>query len=83
MIKKMFYRKTIIIKVKKTNQTPEKVTITSSQSNNDFDNITSLTVPYSLVVSGSDYYVYLVTDEKKFQCWNDYIDLIKHCQILG
>ena len=58
-------QETIIIKVKKTNQTPEKVTITSSQSNNDFDNITSLTVPYSLVVSGSDYYVYLVTDEKE------------------
>lgn len=58
-------QETIIIKVKKTNQTPEKVTITSSQSNNDFDNFTSLTVPYSLVVSGDDYYVYLVTDEKE------------------
>ncbi len=58
-------QETIIIKVKKTNKTPEKVTITSSQSNNDFDNLTSLTVPYSLVVSGSDYYVYLVTDEKE------------------
>ena len=58
-------QETIIVKVKKTNQTPEKVTITSSQSNNDFDNITSLTVPYSLVVSGSDYYVYLVTDDKE------------------
>jgi len=58
-------QETIIIKVKKTNKTPEKVTITSSQSNNDFDNLTSLTVPYSLVVSGSDYYVYLVTDQKE------------------
>ena len=58
-------QETIIIKVKKTNQTPEKVTITSSQSNNDFDNLASLIVPYSLVVSGNDYYVYLVTDEKE------------------
>ena len=58
-------QETIIIKVEKTNQTPDKVTITSSQSNNDFDNLTSLTVPYSLVVSGDDYYVYLVTDEKE------------------
>ena len=58
-------QETIIIKVKKTNETPEKVTISSSQSNNDFDNLTSLTVPYSLVVSGSDYYVYLVTNEKE------------------
>lgn len=58
-------QETIIIKVKKIYQTPEKMTITSSQSNSDFDNITSLTVPYSLVVSGSDCYVYLVTDEKE------------------
>ena len=58
-------QETIIIKVEKTNKTPEKVTITSSQSNSDFDNLTSLTVPYSLVVSGDDYYVYLVTDEKE------------------
>lgn len=58
-------QETIIIKVKKTNQTPEEVTITSSRSNNDFDNLTSLIVPYSLVVSGNDYYVYLVTDEKE------------------
>lgn len=58
-------QETIIIKVKKTNQTPKDVTITSSQSNSDFVNLTSLTVPYSLVVSGEDYYVYLVTDEKE------------------
>ena len=58
-------QETIIIKVKKTSQTPKKITITSSQSNNDFDNLTSLIVPYSLVVSGSDYYVYLVTNEKE------------------
>ncbi len=58
-------QETIIIKVKKTNKTPENVTITSSQSNNDFDSLTSLTVPYGLVVSGEDYYVYLVTDEKE------------------
>ena len=58
-------QETIIIKVKKTNQTPEKVIITSSQSNSDFAHLTSLTVPYSLVVSGNDYYVYLVTDEKE------------------
>lgn len=50
-------QETIIIKVRKTNQIPKEVTITSSQSNNDFDNLTSLTVPYSLVVSGNDYYV--------------------------
>lgn len=58
-------QETIIIKVKRTGQTPDEITITSSQSNSDFDNLTSLTVPYDLVVSGNDYYVYLVTDEKE------------------
>jgi adenine-specific DNA-methyltransferase len=56
-------QETIIIKVKKTHDTPETVTITSSQSNHDFADLTSLTVPYNLVVSGEDYYVYLVTNE--------------------
>ena len=32
--------------------------------NNDFGEITSLTVQYDLVVSGSNHYVYLVTDEE-------------------
>ncbi len=58
-------QETIIIKVKKTHKTPEKITITSSQSNNDFDNLTSLTVPYNLVVSGNDFYVYLVTNKEE------------------
>lgn len=58
-------QETIIIKVKKTKQMPKEVIITSSQSNNDFVSLTSLTVPYNLVVSGNDYYVYLVTDEKQ------------------
>ena len=58
-------QETIIIKVCKTSDTPETVTITSSISNSDFDDITSLTVPYDLVVCGKDYYVYLVTDEEE------------------
>lgn len=58
-------QETIIIKAKKTYIVPEKVMITSSQSNSDFDNLTSLKVPYSLVVSGNDFYVYLVTDERE------------------
>lgn len=58
-------QETIIVKVKKTCAIPKGVTITSSKSNCDFDDLTSLTVPYSLVVSGTDYYVYLVTDEKE------------------
>ena len=58
-------QETIIIKVKKTNKTPGEIKITSSQSNQDFANLTSLTVPYRLVVSENDYYVYLVTDKQE------------------
>lgn len=46
-------QETIIIKVRKTNKISKKITITSSQSNKDFDHLTSLTVPYNLVVSGT------------------------------
>lgn len=63
--KESVLQETIIVKVRKTKIMPETVTITSSQSNHDFDHITSLTVPYSLVVSGNDFYVYLVTDENE------------------
>jgi len=58
-------QETIIIKAKKTNKIPKEVTITSSHSNGDFDHLSSLTVPYNLVVSGKDYYVYLVTNKKE------------------
>lgn len=58
-------QETIIVKVKKTQITPDTVTITSSNSNKDFGDITSFTVPYNLVVSGKDFYVYLVTNEKE------------------
>lgn len=65
--KESVLQETIIIKVKKTVKTPENVTITSSKSNSDFGEITSLTVSYDLVVAGSDYYVYLVTDENEVE----------------
>lgn len=57
-------QETIIIKVKKTHTCPAEIRITSSKSNKDFGELTFLTAPYNLVVSGEDYYVYLVTDEK-------------------
>ena len=60
-------QETIIVKVKKTKITPNVVTITSSNSNKDFGDITSLTVSYSLVVSGKDFYVYLVTNETEVE----------------
>ena len=55
-------QETIIIKVKKTAVRPEYVRITSSQSTSDFQDITSMMVPYSSVVAGKDEYVFLPTN---------------------
>ncbi len=63
--KEQVLQETIIIKVKKTTKELERVTITSSESNHDFADLTSLNVPYKLVVSGKDYYVYLVTNQEE------------------
>ena len=52
--KESVLQETIIIKVRKTDKMPETVTITSSKSNSDFGEITSLTVPYDLVVAGEE-----------------------------
>lgn len=59
-------QETIIIKVIKSNEVvnyENNITITSSESNSDFNEITQLNVPYNIVVEGPEKYVYLVTDE--------------------
>ncbi len=58
-------QETLIIKIKKTAITPECIDISSSQSNNDFDNVSTLTVPYSSVVAGKDLYVFLPTSDEE------------------
>ena len=69
-------QETIIVKVKKTSVKPNDVTITSTNSNKDFADCKSLVVPYDLVVSGDELYVYLVTNEEevavldRLQKWN-------------
>lgn len=69
-------QETIIVKVKKTSVKPNVVTITSTNSNKDFVDCKSLIVPYDLVVSGDELYVYLVTNEEevevlgRLQKWN-------------
>lgn len=69
-------QETIIVKVKKTDITPENVMITSTDSNKDFADCRSLVVPYNLVVSGDERYVYLVTNKDevsvlgRLQKWN-------------
>ena len=57
-------QETMIIKVQKTRSTLQHVKITTSNSNKDFEKITSITVPYNLVVSGERKYVYLATTQE-------------------
>lgn len=61
--KESVLQETIIIKMKKTYLKPEKITITTTQSNSDFSTKTIFEAPYSSVVNGSDSYVYLVTND--------------------
>lgn len=69
-------QETIIVKIRKTKIQPETVTITSTNTNKDFNQCTTLVVPYDIVVSGDELYVYLVTNEeevsvlKKLHQWN-------------
>lgn len=60
-------QETMIIKVRRSNCKPENVLITSSDSCNDFADITRLMVPYDAVVSGEDLYVYLPTSDEEIE----------------
>lgn len=60
-------QETMIIKVRKTQVRPEIVTITTTQSNFDFSNMTTFEAPYDIVVSGEDSYVFLVTNEQEVE----------------
>ena len=63
-------QETMIIKMRKTAKKPNSVTITSTKSSSDFDEISSLEVPYDAVVSGEDLYVYLPTNEEEIEVIN-------------
>lgn len=65
--KESVLQETMIVKVRKSFQKPETIMITSTQSNKDFEHIASLEVPYNLVVSGSDFYVYLLTSKEEIK----------------
>ena len=55
-------QETMIIKIKRTEVKPDSVLVTSSQSNNDFNNVCSLVLPYSSIVDEQHLYVYLPTN---------------------
>ncbi|MCD7788868.1 MAG: Eco57I restriction-modification methylase domain-containing protein [Firmicutes bacterium] len=75
--KESVLQETIIIKVKKTSEKPQTVTITTTQSNADFSDKTVFVAPYKTVVNGDDLYVYLVTSREegetltKLNIWQD------------
>ena len=73
--KESVLQETIIIKVRKTRSIPRKVVITTTQSNCDFADRTTLEVPYDIVVSGEDNYVYLVTNEQEIETLKQLNDL--------
>ena len=54
-------QETIIIKVEKSTVKPKSIKISCSNSNNDFAKIHAITLPYNVVVSDLNNYVYLVT----------------------
>lgn len=56
-------QETMIVKLKKTQRTPDVVKISSTQTSDDFHDITELNVPYDAVVSGENMYVYLPTSD--------------------
>ena len=60
-------QETMIIKIRRTERKPKEALITSSNSCNDFADITKLRVPYDAVVSGDDLYVYLPTSEEEIE----------------
>lgn len=60
-------QETMIIKVRKMQVEPKNVVVTTSKSNEDFEKLTSLVVPYEVVVSGKNHYIYLVTNEKEIE----------------
>jgi len=63
-------QETIIIKVRKTSEKPEKVTITTTKSNADFSRKTIFEAPYTTVVNCNNSYVYLVTNAEEAQTLN-------------
>ena len=70
-------QETMIVNLRKTNHKPAYITITSTNSNKDFSEITSFQAPYDIVVCGKDKYVYLVTNSEEVETlrqlnqWND------------
>lgn len=74
--KEQVLQETMILKIRKTAQLPLSVNITSSLDCDSFDKKTAFEVPYDIIVSGKDRYVYIVTS-------NDEINVLQTVNSLG
>jgi len=64
--KESVLQETIIIKIDKSSEKND-IKITCSNSNSDFQNISSIVVPYYNVVIGEEKYVYLITTQEELE----------------
>lgn len=64
-------QETMIVKIRKTKEKPLYITITTTQDSADFASRTSFSVPYDIIVSGNEEYVYLVTSQREVQVLQD------------
>lgn len=58
-------QETLILKVQKSRVRPNNIIITSTKSSKDFKNISTISVPYNVVVSDKEFYVYLATNAEE------------------
>lgn len=65
--KESVLQETIIIKAKRTKIKPEKIVITTTRTNSDFDKKTVFEAPYDTVVNNETSYVYLPTNEDEIK----------------
>ena len=63
--KESVLQETMIIKLRKTKKQPQTVKVTTTQSNQDFSEITEFMAPYHTVITGEDTYVFLVTNQEE------------------
>lgn len=63
-------QETMIVKIKKTREKPDRIIISTTQNNGSFSERTIFRVPYEMVVSCNESYVYLVTNEEEVKTLN-------------
>lgn len=76
-------QETIILKVRKSTKKPSAITVTTTKTNADFSKMTTFKAPYSTVVSGEAFYVYLVTNMEEVQTLESLNQWKQNLPVLG